>query len=229
MLKKIKSLKSLDILILLLCADIFFVILHLIHKIPFLNDLIPLFNEDAFSISHDLGLAESYQYVQELWIALLFLWLVFHFRKTAYWGWAALFGYFLVDDMLGVHEWLGDHVGPLMGNLLANTPLAGAKMDSLGELVPLAGLGLVFFVILYLTYRRSNLDTRAVFRVLTWMTAALLFFGVVLDAFDTFLPTEMLKSVARLIEDGGEMFAMSVICWYTYTLTLPTQHDPVPA
>lgn len=219
MLQKIKSMKSLDILILLLSADAFFVTLHIFHKIPFLNELIPLFEQDAFSISHDLGLAEAFQYVQEFWIALLFFWLIFHFRKSAYWGWAALFGYFLVDDMLGLHEWLGDYVGPLLGGLLANTSLAGAKMDSLGELVPLAGLGLIFFLILFITFKRTDLNTRAIFRVLTWMTAALLFFGVVLDVGDTFLPSEMLKSVARLIEDGGEMLVMSVICWYTYTLT----------
>jgi hypothetical protein len=224
MLQKIKSLKSLNILTLLLSADIFFIILHLFHKIPLLHELIPLFEEEAFSISHDLGLAEAFQYVQELWIALLFLWLVIHFRKKAYWGWSALFVYFLADDMLGVHEWLGDHLGPLMENLVAGTPLAGSKMDSLGELVPLAGLGLVFFVILFLTYKRSDLDTRNVFRILTWMTIALLFFGIMLDFADTFLPSEMLKSVARLIEDGGEMFVMSIICWYTLTLT-----DRVPS
>lgn len=223
--KKLKALKSLDVLVLLLSADAFFMLLHIFHKIPFLHELIPLFEEDAFSISHDLGLAEAFQYVQEFWIALLFLWLVFRFRKTAYWGWAALFGYFLADDMLGVHEWLGDHVGPLMGSLLAGTPLSGAKMDSLGELVPLAALGLVFFIILFLAYRRSDLDTRSIFRILTWMTAALLFFGVVLDFADTFLPSEMLKSVARLIEDGGEMLVMSVICWFTYTLTAHTPNQ----
>ncbi len=218
MLQKLKTLKSPHILVLLLAADLFYILLHILHKIPFTNSLIPLLKKDAFSISQDLGLSESFQYAQELWVALLLIWLVFRLRKTNFWGWAALYFYFLLDDMLSIHEWMGDYAGPWMNRIFSGTPLAGSKMDSVGEFLALATLGLVFVVIIYLTFRRSPPETRRAFVVLTWLTFALLFFGVGLDFGETFLPSEILKALARLLEDGGEMLSMSVILWYTYLL-----------
>jgi hypothetical protein len=231
MLQKIKSLQSVHILFLLLLADLFFIMLHVFHKLPPIEHAIPVFEDKVFSISQDRGLAESFGYVQELWILVAFGWLVFQHRKPQYWGWSLLFIYFLLDDMLGFHEWMGDNIGPAMNNILANTRLHGMKMDSLGELAGISVIGLFFFIILFTTFRKSDADTKKNFRIITLLVAALLFFGVFLDFADTFLPPiESLKSIARLVEDGGEMLATSFIAWYAYLLAGldPAQPAGVP-
>ena len=219
MFQRIKNLKASHILLLLLTADLFYILLHIFHKVPIIEHSIPIFEDEAFSISQDRGLAESFSYIQELWIALLFGWLIFKHRKPQYTVWSLLFVYFLGDDMFGIHEWMGDHLGPLFGSLFANTPLKELKLDSVGELAGLALVGLTFFLILYLSYRKSDPQTQRAFRITTLLVALLLFFGVALDFADTLLPNiEKLKAMARLVEDGGEMLAMSLILWYTYLL-----------
>jgi|GEM_PF-3762831 len=74
--------KALKILVILLSADIFFVLLHLTHKVARLLDMFTTIRKDVFNISMDLGLAESFQYVKEYWIIILFAWLIFSTLKV---------------------------------------------------------------------------------------------------------------------------------------------------
>jgi hypothetical protein len=228
MLAKIKSLKFSQLLILLLAADLFFIFFHILHKAPYIDDWFPIFDDGAFSISQDLGIAEGFQYIQEFWIVLLLGFLTLRYHKKELGGWTLLFTYLLCDDMFRLHEKTGDLIAAMIGHRLDGLLFANLQVDDIGELLGVFVFGLVFALILIPTYLRLQPEARAVFRTLTWMLAALLFFGIGLDLLDRFADSYVMQELFKLIEDGGEMLAMSVICWYAYSLTAAA-NEPLPA
>ena len=226
MLAKLKTLKSREILVLFLLADLFFIFFHILHKAPYIDDWFPVFDNSAFAITRDLGMAEGFQYVKEFWIVLLLGFLALRQRKKELIGWSLLFGYLLFDDMFGLHEKLGDFIAGLIGNRLDFILFANLELDDIGEVIGVAGIGLLFALILVPTYLRLKPEARPVFRSLTWLLAALLFFGLGLDLFDRFVDSYAIQEIFKLAEDGGEMLMMSVIAWYAYTLNAPFEPNP---
>ncbi|MBN8489060.1 MAG: hypothetical protein J0M20_15220, partial [Burkholderiales bacterium] len=45
---------------------------------------------DVFALYYDLSLGESFQYLKEYWIIIVFLWLIFRQRQGQYMGWRRL-------------------------------------------------------------------------------------------------------------------------------------------
>lgn len=221
MLARIKSLKFIQLLVLFLLADLLFVAFHILHKAP--DEWLPFFDQDPFSITRDLGLAESFQYVKEYWVVLLLGFLALRRGKKELIGWTLLFGYLLLDDMFALHEKMGDFIASLIGNRLDHLLFANLELDDIGEVLGILGLGLVFALILIPTYLRLKPDARPVYRTLTWLLAALLFFGLGLDLLDRLVDSYIIQEMFKLAEDGGEMLVMSVICWYAYTLAAPPE------
>jgi len=216
-LSRIQSLPLKHLLALMLATDLFLILLHILRNLPGI-DLIPAIEKPPFSISADLGLGESFQYVKELWIALLLGALVIRYGKKAYLGWSLLFGYLLLDDMLGFHEGFG-----ALGEKYFHLPAAlqmfpRLRISDLFELGSSAIIGSVVLVLLFVFYRRSAPDVRMTQNVIFVLFALLIGFGVALDFFDRFFSSRMIAELLKLIEDGGEMLVMSLICWYSFVL-----------
>ncbi len=79
----------------LILLDLVLVLTHLIH------DRTPYLDSPMFSIKVDRGLGELFQYGKEIALILMLAWLVARRHQQAYLGWLLLFGYLLVDDILG--------------------------------------------------------------------------------------------------------------------------------
>lgn len=207
------------ILVLLLSADLLYVFLHLVHKFAKMTVTMPFFTNEVFAIDKDLGLGEAFQYAKELWIVLLLLWLVFKYGKKAFLSWSLLFTYLLLDDSLQFHE----RVGGLIPSWLGIPPLtflvARLRAKDLGEIAFSLFFGLLFAFLIWWSYRSSPADIQIIFKNLLWMLAALVFLGIVLDGLDRLIGPKLLKELAYLTEDGGEMVIMSVTFWYVYVLT----------
>ena len=219
LLRKVKlPLEHTDFLALLLSADSFYIGLHLVHKIARIFDWPTVMRGGVFSLVQDLGLAESFQYAKEFWIALLCAWLVLRKRQPAYLGWSLLFVYLLLDDMLTIHELLGNWlVGLLNLDPTANL-ISRFRIQDIGELAVSGIFGLLFFSLIAAAYYRGTQETRTNFRYLLGMLMVLVGFGVVLDVADRLLDIKILIDLAVMIEDGGEMLAMSFICWFAFVL-----------
>ena len=214
---RIQSLPLKHLLALLLVTDLFLILLHILRNLPGI-DLIPAIEKPPFSISADLGLGEAFQYVKELWIALLLGALVFRYGKKAYVGWSVLFGYLLLDDMLGFHEGFG-----ALGEKYFHMPAAlqmfpRLRIGDLFELGSSAIIGSIVLILLFVFYKRSAPDVRMTQNVIFVLFALLIGFGVALDFFDRFFSSRMIAELLKLIEDSGEMLVMSLICWYSFVL-----------
>jgi hypothetical protein len=208
-----------QLLILLLSADTFYIILHIINRIALLKGIWPVFARDTFNISFDLGLGESFQYAKEFWCALLFGWLVVAKGKKGYIGWSLLFFYFLLDDMLSFHENMSVIVSNWLGVSAPQILVANLRIKDLGELGYSASVGFLFLFLIGFAYLRSNANRKQIFHTVFLLIGIFLFFGVGLDIIDRFVvDSQFIKGAFTLAEDGGEMLALSLIVAYLYTL-----------
>jgi hypothetical protein len=220
--------KSMHILVLLLSADLFFVLLHLAHKAARLLDMFSTIRNDVFNLYYDLTLAESFQYVKEYWIIILFAWLIIKKKDVFYTGWALLFTYLLFDDMLGFHGGLATFFLERFGIDSGHILFGEMRYQDFGELGVSLFFGILFLSLIAISYFRGGKEVRTIFHYLVGGLLLIVFFGVVNDFVNRIFnedTNQIMFEISRLIEDGGEMLGMSVMCWYVFTLTVP---DPTP-
>jgi hypothetical protein len=209
-----------DILVALLSADFLFLLLHVLRKFDFITNALTVLNENAFSISTDLGLAESFQYLKYFWIAGIMLWLVYRYRRSLFLPWSFLYLYLLFDDMLGIHERVGGFLARAVGYDPKMEMFLGLRAQDLGELAVSALAGALIFSLIVFFFLRGNKEVRIVYRNLFLLLLALVAFGIGLDMLDRLFDSEVIESLLKTAEDGGEMLVASFSVWYVYTLYL---------
>lgn len=220
--------KSFKILVLLLSTDLFFILLHIAHKIVRILNAYPLLEKDYFNIYRDLNVSESFQYVKELWIIILLGWLIFKERKYFFSGWWLMFIYLLFDDMFNIHGELATSVLEALKIPPFHVITGALRYQDFGEVGVSLFFGTIFFSIIAYSYLRGNQDIRTIFHYLVGALLVIAFFGVVNDLANRIFDEEVDKimfEITRLIEEGGEMIGVSIMCWYVYSLTEP---DPTP-
>lgn len=222
--------KNKRFLILLLTGDLFYILLHLIHKVTRHFDILTTIRaENVFALYYDLSLGESFQYLKEYWIIILFLWLIFKNKQYFYTGWVLLFFYLLLDDMLSFHEGLATFVLQVL-NIDPFYVIAGElRYQDYGELGVSVFFGIILISIIGIAYWRATKEVRPIFQYLFGCLLLIAFFGVLNDFVNRIFTEEgnkIIYELTRLVEDGGEMIAMSIACWYVYALTEP---DPKSA
>jgi len=205
-------------LALLLSADAAFVLLHLVHTLsPFLSD--PL-----FSIERDWGYGEAFQYVKTYWIAIMLAVLGWRTREAIYGAWTLLYIYLLCDDAFRIHE----QVGRAVARHLGYAPTFGLKARDLGELTVQGAIGLAFLVLIASMYVRSARDARRASIDLAVLSGAIAFFAVPVDMLHNLVAGSRFGAEIGLVEDGGEMVAMSAVGWYALQLVERRGHVPEP-
>jgi len=133
--------------------------------------------------------------------------------KTAYLVWSLLYGYLLVDDAYRVHEKLG----ALLSSNLNFTPMFGVSARNIGELCVYVVSGLLFLIPIGITYRSSDLDTKSNSRCFFLILGLQVFCGVCLDILSSAIKgSYLMQSIWCLLENGGEMFAVSIMLWFVF-------------
>jgi hypothetical protein len=202
------------LLVLLLGADVAFLLLHISNK------LLPLSNT-LFSLDTDGGYSEVFQYIKEYWIAIVLFAVCWRTREGIYATWALLFTYLLCDDALTVHE----GVGQVVATQWNYVPVLGLRARDFGELTVSVVMGSAFLVLITCFYLRCSNSAKNVSKDLALLLGVLVFFGVFVDmvhAAFIYLPVTGLATV----EDGGEMATMSMITSYVVHLLEQQGHVP---
>jgi hypothetical protein len=167
-------------------------------------------------VLHDVGLslelegghAEFYQYVKECWIVLCCGYLLARTRQPVYSALALTFAYVLADDALAIHERVGEELAP---SLHVALPL-DATPQALGEVLFFVAVGLGLLLVGTVTYYLSDAPSRRTARFAVMGLGLLAFFGVFVDALhQTLLSVNAVRFVLEVLEDGGELVAMSFI------------------
>lgn len=194
---------------LLLCGDLAFFILHFVFA------LIPGLDNPMFSVEHDKGYPELYQYVKYVWIIVFLVYLALKNRSLQYVSWALVFTYALADDSFQIHE----NVGGLVAKNLHFAPPFGLRLQDFGELAVSATAGVILLPLLVWAYKSGSQMFRKVFQDMSLLMLALAFFGVVVDMVHS--ATHLGRKVELIlgfVEDGGEMLVVSFILWYVFLL-----------
>ncbi len=184
--------------------------------------------ESYWSIETDRGFGESFQYIKEILLIFIFVWLGRRYFKYTFYAWALFYLYILIDDMLRLHE----RIGAQLSAHFHYGALLGLRPEDLGELTFLSIFGVIFFLLLGSAYimGRKNRKLKLINRNLISLALFLILFGVFTDAFHAvfmkFSAMIGLSGITRLIgfyifgliEDGGEMIVMSFAVRYAFYL-----------
>lgn len=199
------------VLLLLFAADTAFVVIHLVHSFS-----THYLTAALYSIECDGGFAEWFQYVQEFWVVILTVVLWKRMRAPVYLVWSLLFTYLLLDDAFRIHETCGH----LLFKHLHLVGAFGLQAQDYGELIVSGVAGLGFLLLIGFGYASTTTNTKHASRDITFILFALVFFGVGVDMVHSMLePWGVVANVVMgVVEDGGEMFVMSVLCWYLLDL-----------
>lgn len=196
------------LLLLMVAIDAGFVGIHLVHT---LTAALP---DPRFSLGHDGGYAEIFQYAKLLTVVWLLLSVWRKAWQPVFGAWALLYTYLLGDDALQFHE-LG---GAAIAETLGYSSRLGLRAVDFGELTISAAFGVLFTVAIVVSYWRSSAGARHASQDLSVLFAALVFFGVGFDMLHALAGIGVLGILFGLMEDGGELLAVSATMAYLLVL-----------
>ena len=202
----------------LLSLDLFFVIVHGI-KYAFKEDFIELFGYWIYrnlTITNDWAIPEITNYLKFAVIIYLLFRVYAVIRQPVYLAWAFVYSVALLDDSLQVHEGMGEYISDMLGGVaLFGIELSsdqGFRTQDVGELIVYAVYGGVFSVALGLGFLWSQPLHRRIGIGFGMLLGGLAFFVAVVDMIDRIAISysRTLAQVLATIEDGGEMFVVSL-------------------
>ncbi|MCL6294930.1 hypothetical protein [Jejuia spongiicola] len=164
-----------------------------------------------FSIEKDLGYAEFYQYLKEFGILSLLLYLFYKQKQLIYLVWAIIFLCLLLDDSLSIHE----NYGFYLADYFNIQPKFNLRPEDFGELLIFVFFGFIFFISIVFAFLKADIKGRLMTKKLFSLFLILAFFGTCIDLLHITIPYG--KNHVALIEDGGEMVAMSFIFVYVFS------------
>lgn len=195
------------LLLLLVAADLAFIVLHVLYVET------SLLRGRPFSLEADNGLPEAFQYVKQFWVALCMAVLFRRVRAMVYLGWTLVVTFLLLDDAFQFHEQVGEWLGKEY-----SLPVAfGLRPDDIGELLFAGFIGAITTLLIGFGYWRGNADARIVSRDMVLMLIVLAGLGVGVDILHviTYFKAPLLAQFLLILEDGGEMLVVSAMVAYT--------------
>lgn len=200
------------LLLLLIAADLAFIVLHVLYIET------SLLRGRPFSLEADNGLPEAYQYVKQFWVALSAAALFRRTRSVVYAGWALVFAFLLLDDAFQFHE----HFGKWLGSQYSLPVAFGLRPDDIGELLFASAIGGTTVLMIGFGYWRGDASARIVTRDMAMLVVVLAGLGVGVDILHviTYFKAPLLAQFLLIVEDGGEMLVVSAIAAYVFNVVI---------
>ena len=206
---KKNSLTLKSVAVYLLAVDLLFITLHLLLMVFHHAD-----QSNPLSLQADRGFSELFQYAKELFIVIALYRCALQMQSKAYLSWAALFLFLFLDDSLSIHEGLGHWIGGAFLEQFGQT-----LPDGVGELTVAAGFGIPLLSGIAFSFLRGDSYFQKVSLYLGALVGILIFFGVILDFATHYIHIHSkVTLLLSVIEDGGELIAMSLITLYSIHL-----------
>lgn len=157
-------------------------------------------------VTTDGGVPELFQYLKLAAAALTAAAIAMRIRERWLAAFVLLFGYALVDDAVQFHEWIGGRVAATA----SFSPGLGMRAEDFGELAVFGAIAIVTVGLLLVLPRPRELSRR-LRRDLVVLAAALAFFAAAVDVLHQMVG-RWIPGIG-IVEDGGEMFIVSLIVW----------------
>jgi hypothetical protein len=198
------------LILLLLCADFVFIVLHIIIEI---FDPRP----SLCNISGICAYMNVYHLIKLFCVIILFGYIFVRTKCFSYASWLLMFTFFFFDDALLLHQSIGDHLANILDAYLS--PGFGLP-PRFFELAVLAITGLVLLIIVAWTYLYGSRTFKKISTDMLLFIAALVFFGLIVDVAEVLKLGTVIESGLGFVEDGGELVVDSLIVWYVFLLAL---------
>ena len=164
-----------------------------------------------------LGYPELFQYFKYVIIMFFVGHLIFIKKEYVYMPFLVLFLILLIDDAYQIHSkasWFFVHLFNLHAVL-------GIRGFIFGQLIYAMVMGSFLFGFSSLFYLKASERIRHTFLDIFMLFTVFLFFGLGIDVVHNLLEhVYMVSPILTLIEEGGEMIALSVLAWYFCFLVL---------
>ena len=188
----------------LTAGDLLFMALHWLHLHT------GALTSELWSIERDGSFGEMYQYLKYLGIGLALAHLFRRTRLPVLVGWIGVFAFLLLDDSMRIHERFG--LGMVAWIHLPD--FGGLRGRDIGELIFAALVIAVLAPVLALGFTRGSPSSRGLSADLTFCLAALAACAIGGDTIHRMLTGTVINTAAGMMEDGGEMMALSLTCYY---------------
>ena len=196
------------ILLLLILADFGFILAYILLGLGYLKS-------PNWDIAMDRGYSEIYQYIKEIWIVILFIIYGVRTLTLIYFSWSLLYLYIFLDDCYEFHEIFGERIAETLGF----HPSIGLRAVDFGEMSIYILVGAAFILILVFSYYKSCKEGKKISNNLFLLLALLTFFGFFIDMIHVIIESTLVNTTISLLyfnilEDGGEMVAISLTVWF---------------
>ena len=199
---------SVGLLLLLCSVNICIVIIALFNTT--LQPEIPLLSLDL-----DGSLAEYFQYIEELFIALILVVLAFSRSDRGLLLWGGLFLYLFIDDAFSVHE----ATGMRMEGFFSSVTTLELPVHLYEMFFSMAVAACFLLSIIINFFLDKSAHARAVAYDLIFFLGLIGFFGVFVDVLHVALgDVWWMYLMLTVIEEGGELFTFSLILAYVYQM-----------
>ena len=204
--------------------DIIFVLGHaLVIYLIFIRVEFDWSISNMFMVNYDGGFPEIFQYIKYISIITAIIYILYQKKEYNYFSWLLLFTLLFFDDALSFHEQFGGFAAERFNY----KPMFGLRAQDLGELTYVALFGPLVLLALVLGYRNGNGKYKKTNLDLVLLFSLFLFFGIVIDMLHVlFEDNRYTKLLMVLLEDGGEMLALSLLSWYFFFIVFRSEiHD----
>ncbi len=151
---------------------------------------------------------ETFQYSQEIFLGVLLLLFYIKTKQKIFILYSGVFFYFFLDDSQRFHENIS-----FFSKDTFYIGLFGKKIELYGENVLYGIVGIIIIFLFFLIYRKSNFLSRKTALGILKLLFLFAFFTVAIDYINSFF-TSKSSGLANIIEEGGEMIVISIICFY---------------
>ncbi len=167
---------------------------------------------ELWSLSHDWGYPECFNYLKLLFVLSVLMALASRSRQPVHTAWAAVFLFVLVDDACRLHEGIGRWISTVVGPLDS----AWLPAQAVGETLFWGAAGVPLLVVLTWAFWRSAPAHRVLAAITGLSFMLLAVFAVIVDLIHAVSATagapKILDRAMEVVEDGGEMLAVSLTC-----------------
>lgn len=192
------------LLVLFLITDTVLILFHLTHT------LIGSPWEKAFDLGVDRSFGELLIAIKLCWILVLCLLIAWRRRSPVFVGLALVSLLVFAEDFLRLHERVGQALAPDMREAFPFLAEYGILALQAGELVWFAGISSVILIVFVAGYLKSERRDRRAALAIAAFFGVLAFFAIVVDTVHSFFHFGTTADlVLTMIEDGGEMVALS--------------------
>jgi hypothetical protein len=201
---------SLNVLRIMIFADLTFVLLYLISAFLWLNYEIKIHHFLYFNTMNSL--ASNWGYAKYGFAVALFYAVYRYSGRVGYIYILGVLLLLLLDDAAELHDRIGRFIAPY----LEFGPLTEMVGQNRGEPFVYLAMAIIIFTSIYLAYDSLKVSERQPFINFTWAILLLAFFGAGLDVLHGLLSTftnlpALGEIAATALEDGGELVAVSLL------------------